>query len=83
MKPVVSSIVALAIAIAPFTAMASPEKTVHKPAIAKVMKHSHHKKVEKTEEKVAKATKSEKSEKSDNSEDGESASIVRVRHTSK
>jgi hypothetical protein len=45
MKPVVSSIVALAIAIAPFAAMASPE---HKPVAAKVTKHHSHKKVDKT-----------------------------------
>ena len=46
MRPVVSSIVALAIAIAPFAAMASPEKSsAHKPVAAKVMKHN--KKVEK------------------------------------
>ncbi len=50
MKPVVSSIVALAIAIAPFAAMASPESSAHKPVAAKVVKHPHHhKKVEKTE----------------------------------
>ncbi|MBF5067460.1 hypothetical protein G6O45_30120, partial [Salmonella enterica subsp. enterica serovar Istanbul] len=47
MRPVVSSIVALAIAIAPFAAMASPEKSAHKPVAAKVMKH--HKKTERVE----------------------------------
>lgn len=72
MKPVVSSIVALVIAVAPFTAMASPEKPVHKPAITKVMKHSHAKKVEKTS-KLEKAEKAEKAE----------APISRVRHTHK
>ncbi len=48
MRPVVSSIVALAIAIAPFAAMAAPEKAAtHKPVTAKVMKH--HKKTAKVE----------------------------------
>src|SRR4051812_9024903 len=56
MKPVVSSIVALAIAIAPFAAMATPEN--HKPVAAKVTKHTHHhKKVDKSDK--------EKAEKSD------------------
>ncbi len=52
MKPVVSSIVALAIAIAPFAAMATPE---HKPVAAKVTKHHSHKKVDKKAEKADKA----------------------------
>ena len=40
MRPVVSSIVALAIAFAPIVAYAAPEKgAVHKPVAAKVMKH--------------------------------------------
>ena len=67
MKPVVSSIVALAIAIAPFAAMASPEISTHKPTAAKVMSHHHHhKKVEKTE----KAGKAEKGD-----------AVVRVHHS--
>jgi len=69
MKPVVSSIVALAIAIAPFAAMASPETSAHKPVAAKVMKHSHHHK------KVDKTTKVEKAEKGD--------AVVRVHHSGK
>lgn len=73
MKPVVTSIVALVIAIAPFTAMASPEKPAHKPATSKVIKHSHTKKVEKT----SKVEKTEKTEKS------ETAPIAHVRHTHK
>jgi hypothetical protein len=71
MRPVVSSIVALAIAIAPFAAMASPEKSAHKPVAAKVM--NHHTKVVKT----AKIEKVEKTEK------GEAASLVHVRHNVK
>lgn len=64
MRPVVSSIVALAIAIAPFAALAAPEKA-HKPVAAKVMKH--HKK-------TAKVEKAEKADKAD------AAPIARVRH---
>ncbi len=71
MKPVVSSIVALAIAIAPFAALASPEN--HKPVAAKVSKH-HHKK-------AAKADKREKSEKSEKSETTDT--VVRVHHSGK
>ncbi|MBX3189493.1 MAG: DUF882 domain-containing protein [Labilithrix sp.] len=70
MKPVVSSFVALAIAIAPLAAMASPEKSSHaKPAAVKVVKH---KKVEK----ASKASKVEKGSKKDNP-------IVHVKHTKK
>jgi Bacterial protein of unknown function (DUF882) len=68
MKPVVSSIVALAIAIAPFAALASPEN--HKPVAAKVSKH-HHKK-------AAKAEKSEKVEKTETTD-----TVVRVHHSGK
>jgi hypothetical protein len=71
MKPVVSSIVALAIAIAPFAALASPEN--HKPVAAKVSKH-HHKK----------ATKAEKSDKADKVEKSETTdTVVRVHHSGK
>jgi hypothetical protein len=81
MRPVVSSIVALAIAFAPLAAYAAPEKVVaHKTIAAKVMKH--HKKtesrVEKTE-KVEKVAKVEKSDKSDKSP----ALISHVRHSGK
>ena len=66
MRPVVSSIVALAIAIAPFAALAAPEKAAtHKPVAAKVTKH--HKK-------TAKVEKADKAEKSD------SAPIAKVKH---
>ena len=71
MKPVVSSIVALVIAIAPFTAMASPEKPAHKPAVAKVMKLAHAKK----------ADKASKADKADKSDKGEPAPLAHVRHT--
>ena len=69
MKPVVSSIVALAIAIAPFAALASPEN--HKPVAAKVSKHHPKKaaKAEKTDKQV------EKSETTD--------TVVRVHHSGK
>ena len=84
MRPVVSSIVALAIAFAPIVAYAAPEKgAAHKPVAAKVMKH--HKKVEKTEartEKVAKVEKSDKADKSDKSEKSP-ALISHVRHSGK
>jgi hypothetical protein len=76
MKPVVSSIVALVIAIAPFAAMASPEKPAHKPSIAKVMKHSRTKKAGPT-------AKVEKAEKADKSEKCEGATLSHVRHTHK
>ena len=66
MRPVVSSIVALAIAIAPFAAMAAPEKAAtHKPVAAKVMKH--HKK-------TAKVEKADKADKADK------APIAKVKH---
>ncbi len=91
MRPVVSSIVALAIAFAPLAAYAAPEKgAAHKPIAAKVMKH--HKKtesrVEKTEsrvEKTEKVTKIEKSEKADKSDksDKSPAPISHVRHSGK
>jgi hypothetical protein len=69
MRPVVSSIVALAIAIAPFAALAAPEKAaVHKPVAAKVMKH--HKKTAKVEKADAKAEKADKAE----------APIAKVKH---
>jgi len=71
MKPVVSSIVALAIAIAPFAALASPED--HKPVAAKVSKH-HHKK-------AAKADKSDRTEKVEKSETTDT--VVRVHHSGK
>ncbi len=71
MKPVVSSIVALAIAIAPFAALASPEN--HKPVAAKVSKH-HHKK-------AAKAEKTEKTERVEKSETTDT--VVRVHHSGK
>ena len=71
MKPVVSSLVALAIAIAPLSAMAKPAhatKTTH----AKVVKH-----------KAAKGEKSEKSEKlaekTDKADKTEKAGMVRVK----
>jgi hypothetical protein len=44
MKPVVSSIVALAIALAPLTAMATPETSATKPVSTKVVKHHRHEK---------------------------------------
>jgi hypothetical protein len=83
MRPVVSSIVALAIAIAPFAAMASPEKSAHKPVAAKVMKH--HKKTEKVEKtsKVEKTEKVEKVAKGDQTEKSDTGPIARVRHTGK
>ena len=66
MRPVVSSIVALAIAIAPFAALAAPEKAAtHKPVAVKVMKH--HKK-------TAKVDKSDKADKND------AAPIAKVKH---
>ncbi len=66
MRPVVSSIVALAIAIAPFAALAAPEKAAtHKPVAAKVMKH--HKK-------TAKIEKADKADKAD------AAPIAKVKH---
>ena len=68
MKPVVSSLVALALAIAPFAAMASPEISSHKPVAAKVAKHHSHKKVDKS----AKADKPDKAD-----------AVVRVHHTGK
>jgi hypothetical protein len=58
MKPVVSSLVALALAIAPLSAMAKPHA---KPAHAKVVKH--HKAGDKIADKSDKADASEKSEK--------------------
>ena len=70
MRPVVSSIVALAIAIAPFAALAAPEKAAtHKPVAAKVMKH--HKK-------TAKVEKADKADKADKVE----APIAKVKHDS-
>ncbi len=88
MRPVVSSIVALAIAFAPLAAYAAPEKGAHKPVAAKVMKH-HKKSVEKTakvetkvektdkvDAKIAKADKAEKSDKAD-------APISHVKHSGK
>ncbi len=77
MRPVVSSIVALAIAIAPFAAMASPETSGHKPVAAKVMKH--HKKATKVE-KTEKVEKAEKAEKSDKGEKAEKPTIAQARH---
>src|SRR5689334_1254109 len=88
MKPVVSSIVALAIAMAPLTAMAAEKSTHGKPVVTKVASHKKAEKsdkdskIEKTE-KVAKADKSEKGEKSDKCEKSENAAIARVHHTSK
>jgi len=83
MRPVVSSIVALAIAIAPFAAMASPEKSAgHKPVAAKVVKHQaqHHKKTAKVDkvEKTDKVVKGDKPEKAD-----KGSSIVHVKHEKK
>lgn len=63
MKPVVSSLVALAIAIAPLAAMAStPEKSAQhgKATIAKVIKHKADKKIEKVEKPIAKVKHSGK-----------------------
>lgn len=89
MRPVVSSIVALAIAFAPFAAYAAPEKgAAHKPVAVKVMKH--HKKTEKVEkttkvektenvEKTEKVAKSDKSDRTDKSD----APISRVKHSGK
>ena len=73
MKPVVSSIVALAIAIAPFAAMASEKPHHSKPVSAKVSKHST--------KKSAHADKADK-EKSDKKESSEET-VVRVKHTKK
>ncbi|AKV03912.1 Ribonuclease E [Labilithrix luteola] len=91
MKPVVSSIVALAIAMAPLTAMAAEKSTHGKPVVTKVASHKKAEKtakVEKTEktektEKVAKNEKAEKAEKSDKCEKNDNAAIARVHHTSK
>jgi Bacterial protein of unknown function (DUF882) len=75
MKPVVSSIVALAIAIAPFAAMASPETSADKPNAAKVMKQHHpHKKADKT-------TKVDKVDKGD--KDDKDEAVRRVHHSGK
>ena len=72
MRPVVSSIVALAIAIAPFAALAAPEKAAtHKPVAAKVMKH--HKK-------TAKVDKSDKADKSNKADKSDAAPIAKVKH---
>jgi hypothetical protein len=60
MKPVVSSLVALALAIAPFSAMAKPAHS-SKPAHAKVVKHN--KAEDKAAEKTAKVEKADKAEK--------------------
>jgi Bacterial protein of unknown function (DUF882) len=75
MKPVVSSLVALAIAIAPLSAMAKPAQS-SKANHAKVVKH----KVEKGD-KVEKADKADKAEKGDKLEKdkGEKAPMVRVK----
>ena len=86
MRPVVSSIVALAIAFAPFAAYAAPDKGAHKPVAAKVMKH--HKKTEKVEKtekttKVEKTEKTEKVAKSDKSDKSDVAPISHVKHTGK
>jgi hypothetical protein len=84
MRPVVSSIVALAIAFAPIVAYAAPEKgAAHKPIAAKVMKH--HKKTESRVEKVEKAEKVAKVEKADKSDksDKSTAPISHVRHSGK
>jgi hypothetical protein len=69
MKPVVPSLVALAIAIAPLSVMAKP--THHS-------KSAHAAKVEKAD-KAEKADKSEKAEKADKSEKGEKSPMVRVK----
>jgi len=74
MKPVVSSIVALAIALAPLGAMAA-EKSSHKPVAAKVV---HHKK---KDVRVAHAEKAEKADKAERSEKTEK--VVRVHHVKK
>lgn len=83
MKPVVSSIVALALAIAPFAAMASSETSDSKPVAAKVVKHRAHKKareVAKTE-KASKSAKADRSAKSDKAEKSEKSDVVvRVKH---
>ena len=80
MRPLVSSIVALAIAIAPFTAMASPEKSPHKPATTKVMRHEPGKKAEPDHrhKKFAKASaaKIEKAEKAAKIEKAEKAAKI-------
>lgn len=78
MKPVVSSLVALAIAIAPLAAMAStPEKSAHhgKATVAKVVKHKSAK-VERTD----KADKEEKAEKADKKIE---KPIAKVKHAGK
>jgi hypothetical protein len=81
MRPVVSSIVALAIAFAPFAAYAAPEKGApHKPVAAKVMKH--HKKTEKVE-KITRVEKTEKTEKTEKSDKTDASPISHVKHTGK
>lgn len=73
MKPVVSSLVALAIAIAPLSVMAKP--THHaKAAHAKTVKH----KVEKGQKAEKLAEKGEKADKADKCDKGEKSSMVRV-----
>ncbi|MDB4941875.1 MAG: Ribonuclease [Labilithrix sp.] len=76
MKPVVSSIIALAIAIAPFAAYAAPESAAHKPTSTKVEKH-HKKTSSKTEKSTSRDEKVVKNEKEEKEE-----TITRVHHSS-
>lgn len=78
MKPVVSSLVALALAIAPLAAFASPDSHDAKPVAAKVVKHKKAGKTAKADTKIeAKADKADKAEKTDS----EKPSLVAVKHT--
>lgn len=80
MKPVVSSLVALALAIAPLAAWASPTESAAKdtkPVAAKVVKHAskkHHKTADAKQ--IAKADKSDKAEKVDS----EKPAVQQVKH---
>lgn len=75
MKPVVSSLVALVIAVAPLTVMAKPAHHSKSAHAAKVQK------AEKTEtaDKSEKTEKADKSDKSDKSEKADKSSVVRVK----
>jgi hypothetical protein len=85
MRPVVSSIVVLALALVPFAAMATPEKPAHKPVAAKVMKHHNPKKTSKVEktDKVDKVDKVEKDKAAKADKAEKPGSIVHVRHSKK
>ena len=84
MRPVVSSILALALALVPCVAMATPEKSGHKPVAAKVMKHQQHSKKDKVDkiDKVDKVAKVDK-EKAQKPEKGDKAPIVHIKHAKK